>query len=528
VTDDPRLAAYLEAYAAFEGVQSEDHAAIAASLPDLRARAERAGWDEVAFVVSAAETLYTLIRAEKGPEEAAVPVDALLQRAERLGAPAFIALALGLRALVASARGQIAQLLQDTARAVGLLGDDALPPLDRCTAYVVAAAAYNTLSLWEVVDELYDEATALLPLCPGPGQEPALAINRVLIRLEWATALIELDELEQARVQLERSLAAVADTVDVPLSDLWRSDVEGMEIALRLLLDERTDELLGRAAEQSALLRAAGDIEVVPLLEASRALALLGLGRQEEAAAVIAQGGTPVSASSGARSFPAWVAACVAAGAELSPGVVAFAEYAALVARRRWEARASVLVAARSFLATEGLRADNDRISRDLFVDPLTGLQNRRAFDAWLERPPTESVAALLLVDLDGFKRVNDTYGHATGDEVLRRIGRILSEHVRHGDLALRHGGDEFAIVLEQDASLEPVVRRRADDLRNAIRMAPWSDIGPGLTVGVSIGVAVGSLRDGAARLYELADDALYQAKSHPAGVVLVSSASGS
>ena len=65
-------------------------------------------------------------------------------------------------------------------------------------------------------------------------------------------------------------------------------------------------------------------------------------------------------------------------------------------------------------------------------------------------------------------------------------------------------------------------MRRRADDLRNAIRHAPWPEIGPGLSVGVSIGVAVGSLHEGASRLYELADDALYQAKSHPSGVVLV------
>jgi diguanylate cyclase (GGDEF)-like protein len=524
--DDPRHAAYLRAYAAFEGIQGEEHVAVAATLPQLRSDAEAEGWDEVGFIATAAEALYTMVRTQE-PDISTQRVDALLVRAEQLEAPAFIALSLGLRALIGAARGDVAALLLDAGRAVALLDDETLPPLDRCTSYVVAAAAYNTLSLWEIVDELYDLATALVPLGPRPGQEPALVVNRVLIRLEWATALLELGEVAQARVQLERSLAAVDDTHGVELSELWRLDVAGCETALRLLLGQPVEPLLEAAAAQSLALRALGDIEVVPLLDASRALALLDAGRDTDAAGVVALRVTPTSASSGARSFPVWVAARVAAGSKPGAAALAYADYAALVARRRWESRGSVLVAARSFLSNERLRADRDRLSRDLFVDPLTGLQNRRAFDQWLQRPASEAVTALLLVDLDGFKKVNDTFGHQTGDEVLRRVGRIVAEHVRTGDLALRHGGDEFSVVLEQDASQPAIVRRRAEELRNAIRHAPWAEVGPGLSVGASIGVAVASLRDGASHLYELADDALYQAKSDPSGVAVVDVAEG-
>ena len=518
-----RLAAYLRAYSLFEEVQGEEHAEAGASLPDLERHALAQDWPDVAFVAAAARTLYGIIR-PAGDVAAEDAVEVLLERAERLDRPAFVSLALGLRSLTAAARGDAAALLIDTGRAVALLDDESLPPLDRCTAYVVAAAAYNTLSLWEVVDELYERATDLLPLCPpGPGQEPALAVNRVLIRLEWATALLELGEKQQARTQLDHALAAVAPARDVALPDLWRLDVDGCETALRLLVGEPPDPLLARAAEQSAALRAAGDIEVLPLLDACRALALLRAGRDAEAAALVTQLVEPTSASSGARSFPAWVQAVVTAGSDPAPASRAYADYAHLVARRRWESRQSVLVAARSFLAMERLRVEHGRLSRDVMVDPLTGLHNRRAFDEWLQQPGTDTVAALLLLDLDGFKKVNDTYGHAAGDEVLRRVGRIVAEHIRPGDLALRHGGDEFAVVIEHDAPDAAVVRRRAEELRKALRVAPWEEVGPGLVVGTSIGVAVGSLRTGAALLYDLADDALYAAKTDPTGVVLVS-----
>ena len=513
-----RQAAYLEAYALFEAVQGEDRVRAAAQLPALQASAEQSSWPEVAFVAAAATVVHGLVRPE-GPRPDDVTVNELLARAELLGAPAFVALALGLRALTAAGRGDAAALLTDAGRAVALLGDPELPPLDRCTAYVVTAAAYNTLSLWEIVTELYERAGRLVPLCPGPGQEPALAVNRVLIRLEWGTVLLELGEEAAAAEQFAAGLRSVEAARDVRLSALWRQDVEACETALRLLLGEPAAPLLARAAEQSAGLRADGDVEVLPLLDAARAVCLLAQGREDEARAVAAELPDP-SASSGARHFPSYALAVALAGTQPDAAATAYATYARMVARHRWESREAVLVAARSFLAMERLRADHGRLSLDLFVDPLTGLQNRRAFDAWLEQA-SEGRAALLLIDLDGFKKVNDTYGHSAGDEVLRRVGRILAEQVRPGDMAVRHGGDEFAVVLAEVAPDESVVRRRAEDLRRALRAAPWEEVGPGLAVRASIGIAVGSLDAGGTHLYEVADDALYTAKTSPSGVVL-------
>jgi len=159
-------------------------------------------------------------------------------------------------------------------------------------------------------------------------------------------------------------------------------------------------------------------------------------------------------------------------------------------------------------------------------TDVLTGLQNRRAFEAWLAQPVRRDAhAALLLIDLNNFKPVNDVHGHGVGDDVLRQVGRIIGAYVRPGDLALRHGGDEFAVVLEQPGLLAESAVKRAVALRRRLLDHDWDAMAPGLSVGASIGVAVGALADGAPLLYRRADVALYAAKGCSDSVVLAGQA---
>jgi diguanylate cyclase (GGDEF)-like protein len=157
-------------------------------------------------------------------------------------------------------------------------------------------------------------------------------------------------------------------------------------------------------------------------------------------------------------------------------------------------------------------------------------LSNRRVFDDWLATvPATARSTALLLIDLDSFKEVNDEHGHAVGDEVLRRVGAVVSAHVRTGDLALRIGGDEFAVVL-QDELVDPAdpcaaldafhatAVTRATSIREAVRLHDWHQVVGGLRVGVSIGVAAATVGPqcpaAADLLYREADARLYEAKS--------------
>jgi diguanylate cyclase (GGDEF)-like protein len=108
-----------------------------------------------------------------------------------------------------------------------------------------------------------------------------------------------------------------------------------------------------------------------------------------------------------------------------------------------------------------------DRLHYESIHDPLTGLYNRRGFDDQLSHAVSRSLRygwafGLVLIDLDGFKAINDRLGHQGGDAVLRAVAERLRHGLRAGDVAARVGGDEFALLLHTDdaASLAPVLRR--------------------------------------------------------------------
>jgi diguanylate cyclase (GGDEF)-like protein len=159
--------------------------------------------------------------------------------------------------------------------------------------------------------------------------------------------------------------------------------------------------------------------------------------------------------------------------------------------------------------------------TRDLAnTDPLTGLANRRALDeeiaASLRKGDGTSPFKLVLLDLDGFKPVNDRYGHAFGDKLLRSVAERLRETVGNGGLVVRQGGDEFAVLIPADSPLHdlPV----ADRLLIAL-VRPHVIDGVPVSVGASVGVAQWP-EDGADAdaLFDFADRALYQAKAEAHG----------
>ncbi|MBS1151596.1 MAG: hypothetical protein H6Q89_3294 [Myxococcaceae bacterium] len=149
-------------------------------------------------------------------------------------------------------------------------------------------------------------------------------------------------------------------------------------------------------------------------------------------------------------------------------------------------------------------------------TDGLTGLSNRRAYDAelpvFIDRARAiGSGLALIAIDLDHFKPVNDTLGHAAGDFVLREVGQILKAKVRKTDLACRIGGDEFTVVLT-DLD-EEMAKKRAEVLRAAIGSFPHPGNDQGIRITTTMGGTLYRAPESAADFMHRADEALYAAK---------------
>ncbi|MFV3307831.1 diguanylate cyclase [Pseudomonas sp. NY15181] len=172
-----------------------------------------------------------------------------------------------------------------------------------------------------------------------------------------------------------------------------------------------------------------------------------------------------------------------------------------------------------------GAREDLLKANRQLEVlasrDPLTGLQNRRSFDdhlaAELRRAHREQAPlSLLLIDVDYFKRFNDTYGHPAGDDCLRSIGQLLTDRVRRpGDLTARYGGEELAVILPSTDSAG--AQAVAEQILQRLWQSNLTHVGsPFGRVTASIGIATLPAGSGASAtaLIGAADQALYRAKA--------------
>ncbi len=176
---------------------------------------------------------------------------------------------------------------------------------------------------------------------------------------------------------------------------------------------------------------------------------------------------------------------------------------------------------------------NHERLAVLGLIDPLTEVNNRRFFDQRLDEEVMRTLRskvplACLLIDVDHFKRINDTHGHQTGDRVLRQVAALLRQHLRGQDVLARYGGEEFV------ALLSGATAQRAKVIAERIRLALEQrvhtlDSGERLQITASIGVSLLEPREGGepkrlgSELVERADQALYRAKETGRNRVVVS-----
>ncbi len=172
------------------------------------------------------------------------------------------------------------------------------------------------------------------------------------------------------------------------------------------------------------------------------------------------------------------------------------------------------------------LRGKLDLVRKESMTDPLTQIANRKAFDEAVKSALTGVAAgetvSLLICDIDHFKKFNDSWGHQTGDQVLRLVAACLSENTKGRDTAARYGGEEFAVLLRgtalEDATHVAEQIRATVETKKLIKKSTGDILG---TITISIGVAQFAKGENVDQVVRRADACLYGAKHHGRNLVI-------
>ncbi|MFG1606773.1 diguanylate cyclase [Actinoplanes sp. NPDC049265] len=351
--------------------------------------------------------------------------------------------------------------------------------------------------LYELADRCARDSGA------DPVFQESLRLMHAEMLLEWGMRLQQLGAAGEARSRLTRSVELAREhralDPDAP--------VVVALLAVGLARTGRPGEAIELAEEHLLPLRAQGLRHEARLLHIAYGSALHELGDPRGAFRELTAA-LELSEQTGQRLIIRYELARIAAA--MDPGAAAttmldtLRDQLALLWRQRLDRRQMLRQARRR----AELEAARDRAEDVAVSDALTGLGNRRAFDARLGR--TGRGTALILVDVDHFKDINDTYSHGVGDRVLHAVADVLRAHCRQGEAAVRFGGDEFAVFLDADLPTAAAIARR---VRAAVRGYDWNTLMPGLRVTLSIGAAVWTDGMRGPDLFDQADRQLYAAK---------------
>jgi diguanylate cyclase (GGDEF)-like protein len=456
-----------------------------------------------------------LVRLAGSPLPDVVQACDLLERAalERR-APVWTATAAALRARARLDDGDVGGAMTDLSRVnLEQLGA-ALTERAGLLLLDTLAGAYARLRLDERVEDVRGRMEAAI--------EAAMRLDQAVHWAGWATQLTAraLDDVAAGRGEPDHDMLERALVVSARIEDLPRSAVPGQLYRGVQGVRALAAAYRGRPSEALRLLGqdAFGEPHDLPPLE-RQIVTLAAIHAHALVGSVATARSLDDSAAAAPASLPHLVLdACrirervwleTHAGGSVVPVLTRLDE---VLARIGWLGMDLVAQTARQVLEHQALRVESR-------TDSLTGAGNRRALDEELRHMLrfTPMPLALVLVDIDDFKQVNDAFTHVVGDEVLRRVAECLGRELRVGDHLARYGGDEFIALLPRTGDQE--ARQVAQRMTDAIAVRPWGELADGLSVRVSTGsAALWSLtgrrpdRD-AENLFRRADEALLEAK---------------
>lgn len=461
-------------------------------------------------------------------------LDELATHATRHRMPVLLADAHALRARRAVLAGTDEAALSDAATALALLAEepDATDPAaGRSLASTLTdlGLVLTQLGAHELADEVLERSQRHLHAGPASQELLVNGLNRLRLLLSWALRLERAGHVTQAAERFTDA-AALGEAID----PLWRGSIfqnGSQPPAEQCAVLGAAFALARPGPEHLPPLRRLGELanftsdRIVVAVATGRSLERDGRLDDAITALTVTRDTLPAGAD---RSEPMLQLALsrelARLQAELTPGgsdTAPINDYAAALEAEMWSLRQARIGAMRIQAEHLRLAREHDAATEQAMSDPLTGLPNRRAMDDLLARElasRSPAGCAVALVDLDGFKAVNDRHSHAMGDEVLQAVATVLRESLRTDDTVARYGGDEFVVVLPGTG-----LAAAGSALRRAVRAVEQLPVAS--VAGVTLSAGVVELRSQAAvptpvdahgsaeGVLARADSAMYRAK---------------
>lgn len=452
-------------------------------------------------------------------DEALAAVDGCLAVARAIDEPGWEANALPIRIINLARSGRGGDTVNDMVAAEHALKRTTDPGL-RGWAHTGLGYAYDVLRLFELCIPHYESATGIDADVLELAESPAIdRLNLAETYLRWAHELERLgDPAYEAEIEERLASAgywareAVLVIVDDESQEYWRLSARLWLAAAATAGDPAAAvQELEECRDQISKL---GETERLAIAGAYLARALAAQGKLDEAKAAAERATDDLIPLAD----PATQMLVLHTRSELAAstgeyGAAAGLAYARSVARGWWKERQRALNAVRHALVVHDLSARHDAEWHAARQDPLTGIGNRRAMDERLTAArDSHRAVTLLAIDVDDLKVVNDTYGHACGDELLQLVANLLVEQARATDAVIRSGGDEFFVVLDQPDAKGGA--QLAERVRAAVATVGATTAKPWLR-GLSLSIGYAATAEGVPveLLVSMADNRLYEDK---------------